>query len=141
VSRGVDPTPVDRAAVDRTRRDRHEERRMGAPNWIYVLDDAALPEGGLAPVYPLGVSLVLARVEGMVYALAGKCAHMACPLFTGRLEKHALTCGCHDWQFDVRTGKFANAPELGVRVYEINYDAGKIFVDVQAGGLGKGSTP
>ena len=32
--------------------------------WIYVMEDTALPEGGMAPVYPLGINVVLARVGG-----------------------------------------------------------------------------
>jgi len=46
-------------------------------NWTYVLDDIALLEGRMAPVYPLGVNVVLARVGGAVYAVSGTCAHMA----------------------------------------------------------------
>jgi len=97
-------------------------------NWTYVLGDAALLEGHMAPVFPLGVNVVLARVEGAVYAISGKCAHMACPLFTGRLEGHTITCPCHDWRFDVRTGKFLDAPELGVPVYPTKSEAGRVFV-------------
>jgi nitrite reductase/ring-hydroxylating ferredoxin subunit len=97
-------------------------------NWTYVLDDTALLEGHMAPVFPLGVNVVLARVEGAVYAISGKCAHMACPLFTGRLEGHTITCPCHDWRFDVRTGKFLDAPELGVPVYPTKSEAGRVFV-------------
>ena len=61
---------------------------IGAHNWTYVLDDSALLEGRMAPGYPLGVNVLLARVGGTVYAVSGKCVHMACPLFMGRLEGH-----------------------------------------------------
>jgi len=103
---------------------------MRTMNWTYVMDDAALPEGAMASVYPGGVNIVVARVGGIVYALSGKCAHMACPLFTGRLEGHTLTCPCHDWRFDVRTGKFLDAPELGVEAYPARSDAGKLYVSL-----------
>ena len=98
--------------------------------WTSVLDDSALPEGQMAPVYPLGVNVVLARVGGAVYAVSGKCAHMACPLFMGRLEGYTIVCPCHDWRFDVRTGRFLNAPELGLTVYPTKLDAGKLFVNL-----------
>jgi len=101
-----------------------------ALRWTYVLDDAVLLEGRMAPVYPLGVNVVLARVDGAVYAISGKCAHMACPLFSGRLEGHTITCGCHDWRFDVRTGRFLDAPELGLTVYPTKLEAGKLFVNL-----------
>ncbi len=98
--------------------------------WTYVMEETALPEGSMAPVYPLGVNVVIARVGGIVYAVAGTCAHMACPLFTGTLDAHTLTCSCHDWRFDIRTGQFLDAPELGLRVYSAKSEAGKMFVSL-----------
>jgi 3-phenylpropionate/trans-cinnamate dioxygenase ferredoxin subunit len=98
--------------------------------WTPVLDESALPEGQMAPVYPLGVNVLLARVGGAVYAISGKCAHMACPLFMGRLEGYTIVCPCHDWRFDVRTGKFLNAPEIGLTVYVTKLEAGKILVSL-----------
>ncbi len=99
-------------------------------NWTYVLDDAELPEGQMTPAYPLGVNVVLARVSGVIYAISGKCVHMACPLFTGKLESYTITCPCHDWRFDIRTGKFLDAPELLLKVYPTKSETGKIFVNL-----------
>jgi nitrite reductase/ring-hydroxylating ferredoxin subunit len=103
---------------------------IGTLNWTYVLDDTVLLEGHMAPVYPLGVNVVLARVGGAVYAVSGKCAHMACPLSAGRLEGYTIICPCHDWHFDVRTGRFLDAPELGIGVYPTKLEAGKLFVNL-----------
>jgi nitrite reductase/ring-hydroxylating ferredoxin subunit len=98
--------------------------------WTYVMEERTLPEGGMAPVYPLGINVALARVDGTVYAISGKCAHMACPLQGGTLDGYTLTCPCHDWRFDVRTGRFLDAPELGLAVYPTRSEAGKLFVSV-----------
>ncbi len=96
--------------------------------WIYVMEEAALSEGSMAPVYPLGVNVVVARVSGTIYAVSGKCTHMACPLFIGALDGFTLTCRCHDWRYDIRTGRFIDAPELGLAVYPTKTEAGKLFV-------------
>jgi len=98
--------------------------------WMYVIDEAALPDGTMAPVYPAGVNVVIARVGGGVYAVAGACAHMACPLSLGTLSDHTLTCGCHDWRFDVRTGRFLDAPELRLEIYDVKSEAGRLFVSL-----------
>jgi nitrite reductase/ring-hydroxylating ferredoxin subunit len=98
--------------------------------WIYVMDDASLPEGGLAPAYPKGLSVAVARVDGEVHALSGTCAHMGCPLFTGALSGAVLTCPCHDWRFDVRTGEFLDAPELRLKVYPVRTENDKLFISL-----------
>ena len=103
---------------------------MSEMNWIYVSDDAALLEGHMTPTYPLGVNVVLARVGGVVYAVSGTCVHMACPLFTGKLNGYTITCPCHDWRFDIRTGKFLDATELGLAVYSIKSEGGKVYVNI-----------
>ena len=98
--------------------------------WACVMDETALPEGSMAPGYPLGINVVIARVGGVVYAVSGKCAHMACPLITGTLSGHTLSCSCHDWRFDIRTGRFLDAAELGLAVYPAKSEAGKLFVSL-----------
>ena len=96
------------------------------------MDDSTLPEGQMTVVFPLGVNVVLARVDGSIYAISGKCTHMACPLFAGRLNGYTITCPCHDWRFDIRTGKFLDASELGLEVYPVKSETGKVYIDVNA---------
>lgn len=60
----------------------------------------------MTPTYPLGVNIGVAGVGGVVYAVFGKCVHLTCILFTRKLNGHTITCPCHDWRFDVRTGIF-----------------------------------
>jgi 3-phenylpropionate/trans-cinnamate dioxygenase ferredoxin subunit len=103
---------------------------VDAAGWTDVASDSGVPEGHMVPVYPLGVNVLLARVGGVVYAVAGKCAHMACPLFAGRLEGYTIVCACHDWRFDVRTGRFLDAPELGLAVYPARIEGGKVLVNL-----------
>jgi nitrite reductase/ring-hydroxylating ferredoxin subunit len=99
-----------------------------APRWIAVMEDAALGEGEMRAVFPLGLNLVVARVDGQVYAVSGACPHLGCPLSTGRLAGGVLICPCHDWRFDVRTGAFLDAPELGVKKFPVKTDAGRLLV-------------
>lgn len=100
--------------------------------WTYVLDDSILHEGQMTVVFPLGVNVVLARVDGSIYAVSGKCTHMACPLFTGKLNGYTITCPCHDWRFDIRTGKFLDASELGLGVYPVKSETGKVYIGMDA---------
>jgi nitrite reductase/ring-hydroxylating ferredoxin subunit len=99
-------------------------------NGTYVLDDAELLEGHMTAAYPLGINVILARVSDTIYAISGKCAHMACPLFIGKLDGYIITCPCHDWRFDVRTGKFLDATELRLEVYPTKSETGKVYVNL-----------
>lgn len=101
---------------------------MSESDWIYVMDDSDLPEGGMSAVYPRGINTLLARVNGTVYALEGKCAHMGCPLFCGDLSGAVLTCPCHDWRFDIKTGQFIDAAELRLKIYPARAENGRLFV-------------
>jgi len=101
---------------------------MKVVNWTYVLDDKVLLENHMMPTYPMGVNVLLARVDGVVYATSGMCVHMACPLFTGKMEGYIVSCPCHDWRFDIRTGKFLDAPELGLVIYSTKSEDGRLFI-------------
>ena len=87
-----------------------------------------LPEGRLAPVFPKGLPVLLLRRGAEVYALENRCAHMGCPLAAGKLDGYILQCPCHDWRFDVRDGKFLDAPELSVKTYAAEIKNGKVFL-------------
>ena len=97
-------------------------------DWIFVTEDNELSEGAMMPVYPRGVHILLARVDGSAYALSGKCTHMACPLYTGTLEGDTLTCPCHDWRYNIKTGVFLDAPELFLENYKLKSENGKLFI-------------
>ena len=105
----------------------------GMNDWIYAANESDLKEGGMIPAYPLGVHILLARVDNLVYALAGKCVHMACPLYTGTLKGDILTCPCHDWRYNVRTGEFLDAAELNLEKYKLKSENGKLFVIMSKG--------
>lgn len=90
---------------------------MVASEWVATVDVGNVPEGGYVAVYPRGVGVLVARVEGQLYAVANKCFHMGCPLEGGKLRGTILTCPCHDWRFDLRDGHFVTAPNLRIPTY------------------------
>lgn len=95
---------------------------------IEVSEFASLPEGKPSPVYPKGLPVLLVRRGAEVFALENRCAHMGCPLSGGSLDGHVLKCPCHDWRFDVRDGKFLDAPEISVKTYPAEIRDGRVYV-------------
>jgi 3-phenylpropionate/trans-cinnamate dioxygenase ferredoxin subunit len=103
---------------------------VSGPSWVATVDEAKVPEGRPVAAYPKGLAVLLIKLEGELFAIANKCAHMGCPLEAGRLDGFTLTCPCHDWRFDVRTGVFLDAPELALETFPVKVEDGKVHVEV-----------
>jgi nitrite reductase/ring-hydroxylating ferredoxin subunit len=101
---------------------------VSGPQWVPTIAESKVPDGTCVPVYPKGVGVLLVRTDGELFAIANKCAHMACPLEGGRLEGDVITCPCHDWRFDVRSGQFLDAPELTIATFATRVEDGKVLV-------------
>ena len=104
---------------------------MSGPHWVPTIDDSKVRDGAYVAVYPKRVGVLLVRAGGELFAIANKCAHMACPLEGGKLEEGILTCPCHDWRFDVRSGQFLDAPELRIDTFATKVEDGKVLVQMR----------
>ena len=100
--------------------------------WVHALNESQLEEGAIHLVAPKGVSIILIKKAGRVFAMRNRCAHMACTLAGGRLDGYTLQCPCHEWKFDITTGEFLAAREITVPVYECRSQEGVIFIKLEA---------
>ena len=66
-----------------------------------VANKKDLKEGGLLKIEPNGKSIVLAMVNGDVYAMDSICSHEGGPLEEGTLDSYNLTCPWHYAVYDV----------------------------------------
>lgn len=92
---------------------------QGPTQFTPVLGSAALGEGQLRAVDAQGVSILLARVHGQVYALGNTCTHWGCALSNGQLANTSVICPCHGSTFDLRDGEVINGPATSP---EISFD-------------------
>ena len=99
--------------------------------WVAAVDESHLQEGTINLVSPKGVSIILIKKDGQVYALRNRCAHMSCTLAGGRLDGHTLQCPCHEWKFDITTGEFIAAREIKVQTYQCRSEDGTIHVKLE----------
>ncbi len=100
-------------------------------SWVFAIEERKLQEDSTNIVFPKGLSILLIKKAGQIYAIANKCAHMACPLAAGTVEDYIIKCSCHDWMFDIRTGEFLDAKEIRIPVYEWKLVDGKIFIKIE----------
>ena len=75
--------------------------------------------------------IVLANVDGDLYALEDQCSHQDLPLSDGELDGTDLMCIHHGARFDACTGKNRGLPAVRpVRSYPVEVREDGIYVEV-----------
>ncbi len=90
-----------------------------------------IPPGKMIGIELDRQKMLLANVEGKIYAMRSICNHMAGPLEKGTLEGNVVTCPLHGSKWDVRTGnlvKFAR-PLPPEPVYAVTVKGDEIFME------------
>ncbi len=107
-----------------------------------VANKRDIKEGSLLGVELEGNNIVLAMINGQVFAMDAICSHQGAPLEEGTLEGYNLTCPWHYAVFDVRNGKVSDRTVWAKNQtsYPVNVDqsTGDILVNVGAGTKQKG---
>lgn len=114
----------------------------GGAGFQRVANKTDIKEGDLLGAELQGNNIVLAMINGQVFAMDAVCSHQAGPLEEGTLEGFNLTCPLHYAVFDIRNGKVSdrtvwakNQTSYPVKVDETT---GDILVDLGAGVREKG---
>ncbi len=104
---------------------------MADGNWAKVADRGDCPPGSLFEVEVEQLRIVLANVEGDLYALQNRCSHQDLPLSDGELEGDQLECLYHGARFDVCTGKATGLPAIKpVEAYPVELRGQEIYVQI-----------
>jgi nitrite reductase/ring-hydroxylating ferredoxin subunit len=106
-----------RGLVQSVLRKKSPERQVNAKD---------LAEGGLTTAKAGEKEILLAKVDGQIYAIDNACGHLAYPLNEGRLDGHVVTCIWHFARFDVRTGEVVSA---GIDVEDLKPLEVRVFPD------------
>jgi nitrite reductase/ring-hydroxylating ferredoxin subunit len=114
----------------------------GEEGFQRVANKADIKEGGLVGVELEGNKIVLAMINGQVFAIDAVCSHKGAPLEEGKLEGYNLTCPWHYAVFDVRNGKVSDRTVWAKNQtsYPVNIDenTGDILIKLGAGIRQKG---
>jgi 3-phenylpropionate/trans-cinnamate dioxygenase ferredoxin subunit len=99
--------------------------------WTFAIKERDVRENLINRVYPKGIAVILIKSQGALHALTSNCPHMGCTLGGAVLEENTVQCPCHDWRFDVTTGRFVDAPEIGLATYQLKTENGDIFINLE----------
>jgi 3-phenylpropionate/trans-cinnamate dioxygenase ferredoxin subunit len=109
-------------------------RRANRPVYHDALGADDVAEGALRAATVNGVSVLLARVAGEIYALRNQCGDSPLPLELGTLEGAEVLCPWHGCRYDIRSGRRLDA-DGRVQVLPATTEGGRIRValDVETG--------
>ena len=99
--------------------------------WVQVGSEAECPVGELTSTMAEGIPVVLANVDGDIYALKDECSHEDYPLSDGELDGKDVVCIYHGARFDACTGARKTLPAIRpVQSFPVEIRDGDIYVDV-----------
>jgi nitrite reductase/ring-hydroxylating ferredoxin subunit len=90
-------------------RKQQEERKIEQQP-VDVADVNDVPVGKMKHIEVGEKEILLANLDGKVYALCDRCSHMNAPLSEGTLNGKVVTCAAHGARFDVTTGNKVAEP-------------------------------
>jgi len=100
--------------------------------FVSVAKAGDLAENSLLAVEGQGLSILLVRVGGRVYALENTCSHQGLPMENGELDGCLLTCPHHSVSYHVASGAvcddrgFLGLPPL--RTFPVRVEGGSVEV-------------
>ncbi len=97
------------------------------PDYVAVLDDAALEERKPMRVDLAGIPVLLVRSSGNIHAISAVCTHRGAPLETGSLEGECIRCPWHGSIFALADGSVVEGPATAPEArFDVRVTAGKI---------------
>ena len=99
--------------------------------WVKVCKTNELNDGQLLPFDYGDKKIMLAKMEGKIFATDRTCTHEEADLSMGILSEQGVTCPLHLSVFNLVNGKPNNLPaETALKVYPVKIDNNEIFVEV-----------
>jgi nitrite reductase/ring-hydroxylating ferredoxin subunit len=103
-------------------------RPANRPIYSDALGLQDLREGSTRAVDVNGVPVLLARVDGDVYAVRNRCGESPLPLEFGSLIGSELHCSWHGCRYDVRSGRRVDGEAGSIQVFPVSIDEERIRI-------------
>ena len=100
-------------------------------NWIKACNTDKVPSGELFDFDHNDKKILLANLDGKIFATDRICTHADADLSTGILSEEGVRCPLHLSVFDLTTGKPQNPPaEESLKTYNVKIDNNEVYVEV-----------
>ena len=99
--------------------------------WVSVCKLNQLKKGEMLDFDYKDKKILLANMDGKIYASDRICTHADADLSTGILTEEGVTCPLHLSTFNLKTGIPENLPaEIPLKIYNVKIEQNKIYVEV-----------
>ena len=80
-----------------------------------------------------GLCILIANIQGALYAVQDTCTHEDASLYQGALEGDCVRCPLHGSRFSLTNGRAIDDPaEIDLAVYSVFTRDGRIFISTSA---------
>lgn len=118
---------------------------------IAVCDETDLEPGDrLNYATDAGIEIALFNVDGTLYAISNRCAHMGGPICQGKVQgalkgefvepgrrvreyfadEPAVACPLHGWEYDLETGVHLGVDDIQLPTYNVAVEDGTIYLEL-----------
>jgi len=100
-------------------------------NWVKACDASNVRSGELYGFDYDDKKILLANLDGKIYATDRICTHAEADLSTGILSEEGIRCPLHLSVFNLENGKPQNPPaEESLKTYNVKIDKNEVYVEV-----------
>jgi 3-phenylpropionate/trans-cinnamate dioxygenase ferredoxin component len=101
-------------------------------NWVNICKTSQLKKGDMIDFDYEEKKILVANLNGQIYATDRICTHAEADLSTGILSEEGVTCPLHLSTFDLKTGVPQNLPaEIPLKTYNVKIEQNEIYVEVE----------
>jgi nitrite reductase/ring-hydroxylating ferredoxin subunit len=100
-------------------------------NWVKACNENEVKAGQLFSFDHQEKKILVANLDGNLYATDRICTHEEADLSTGFLSKEGVRCPLHLSVFNLENGAPLNPPaEKSLKTYNVKIDSNEIYVEV-----------
>ena len=100
--------------------------------WVKACATSELKKGEMFDFDYEDKKILLANINGKIYATGRICTHADADLSTGILSEEGVTCPLHLSTFNLETGIPQNLPaEVPLKTYNVKIEQNEIYVEVE----------
>ena len=104
----------------------------GLENFVRIASVDDIQDGDMISAEIEDSKVVIAHVEGVLYAFDEECTHAGCGLSDGDLDGNIIQCPCHGAEFDIRTGEVTSPPAVEpLKTYQVRVEGDDILIEYE----------